>query len=514
MSAPIIHTLLAVLATALLHSLWLFIVVTGLGYLLAGTLKEAHQRYTAYLLTLLALPLAFGTLLLLAWWNVTGAGFQAVSAVEEFGSTATLLLTDGPSQSGLSLHWMDYLALAYLIGLTVFAGVRIYQYGITLRLRNGGELPGQEWLSLFDRVRAKVVPGREVRWKITARVRQVLVVGVFRPVILFPVGLLVRLTPAEVEAILLHELHHVRRYDILWNSAQLLVVSLFFYHPLVYWLSHRIDREREYVCDDAASATTGQQTYARALVRVARFSLPSKTTYTMSAVDQRTLTSRVQRLFGATTPPNRSSSSLLPLLILLPLCMLLAFCTPDTDYVPTAADSNATTPTEGTIVSGTVTDAETGEPLIGTSILVQHTKMGTISDIDGQFTIEMPNGEHNLVFSYVGYQTGVQATQIHQDTGRPLDVQLARVIEDTEVGGTEVIIRDDNGQVRDSTIFDQDLSGNILILLDGKRIERPAIDNIAPERIERVEIVKGINELAALGYGEDFSGAMLISTRK
>ena len=424
MSASLIHTLLAVLATALLHSLWLFFVVTGLGYLVAGTLKEAHQRYTAYLLTLLALPLTFGMLLLLAWWDATGAGFQAGSAVEGLGSTATLLLTDGLSQSGLFLHWRDYLALAYLVGLMLFAGVRIYQYGITLRLRNGGESPGQEWLRLFNRVSAKVVPGWEVRWKITARVRQVLVVGVFRPVILFPIGLLATLTPAEVEAILLHELHHVRRYDVLWNSVQLLIVSLFFYHPLVYWLSRRIDREREYGCDDVASAVSGQQTYARALVRVARFSLPPTTTYTMSAVDQRTLTSRVQRLFGATTPPDRTNSSLLLLLVLLPLCLLLAFCTPDPDYAPTAAESDATTPTERTTVSGTVIDAETGEPLIGTSILVQDTKTGTISDLDGQFTINMPAGAHNLVFTYTGYQTSIQATRLHQGADRPLNVQL------------------------------------------------------------------------------------------
>ncbi|WP_420461131.1 M56 family metallopeptidase [Neolewinella sp.] len=513
MSASLIHTLLAVLATALLHSLWLFIVVTGLGYLLAGTLKEARHRYVAYLMTLLALPLTFGTLLLLAWWDATGNGFQAGSTVEGLGSPATLLLTDGLSQSGLSLHWMDYLALAYLVGLTLFAGVRSYQYGITLRLRNGGDSPGREWMSLFDRVSAKVVPGREVRWKITARVRQVLVVGVFRPVILFPIGLLATLTPAEVEAILLHELHHVRRYDVLWNSVELLIVSLFFYHPLVYWLARRLDREREYGCDDAASASTGQQTYARALVRVARFSLPPTTTYTMSAVDPRTLTSRVQRLFGATTSPDRSNSSLLLLLVLLPLCLLLAFCTPDTDYAPTAAESNATTPTEETIISGTVTDAETGETLIGTSILVQNTKMGTISDLEGNFTIAMPDGAQHLVFSYVGYQTSIQATQLNQDADRPLNVQLVRVDEDKEVGGTEVTVRGDNGQLRDSTIFDQGLSGNVLILLDGKRIERAAMADLAPDRITQVTVVKDKEELAALGYGEAFSGAILITTK-
>ena len=496
MSAPIIHTLLAVLATALLHSLWLFIVLTGLGYLLAGTLKEARQRYTAYLLTLLALPLAFGTMLLLAWWNVTGAGFQAGPAVEGFGSTATLLLTDGLNQSGLSLHWMDYLALAYLLGLTLFAGVRIYQYGITLRLRNGGESPGQEWLSLFDRVSAKVVPGREVRWKITARVRQVLVVGVFRPVILFPVGLLVRLTPAEVEAILLHELHHVRRYDVLWNSVQLLVVSLFFYHPVVYWLTRRIDREREYGCDDAASAVSGQQTYARALVRVARFSLPPTTTYTMSAVDQRTLTSRVRRLFG---PPAREGHAISSfLLALVPLGIFLAL-TPFGTVV-------------GTTISGTVTAAESGKALIGATVTIQDTPLGTITDFKGNFTLEVPTGEFDLVFTYTGYHTSIQSIQ-HRDADRPLNVQLVKYDGATQTGGTQIVVKGDDGQARGGGTLADGLPADVLIILDGKRIERAAMADLTPDRIEQIRVVKDKEKLAALGYGEDFSGAILITTK-
>ncbi len=427
MSTPLLHTLLAVLATALLHSLWLFIVLTGLGYLVAGTLKKVHQRYTAYLLTLLTLPVAFGTVLLLTWGNATATRAPAGPSVGEGGTADRLLFTDGLSPLGLSLtfHWTDYLAIAYLIGLMFFAGLRLHQYGVTLRLQAGGDAPDPEWITAFHALRTRVVPSREVRWKITAQVGQVLVVGVLRPVILFPVGLLATLTPAEVEAILLHELHHVRRHDVLWNSVQLLAVSVFFYHPLVYWLSRCIDREREYSCDDTVSATTGQQTYARALVRVARFSLHPTTTYTMPAVDQRTFTHRVRRLFGATTPPDRSSSSLLLLLVLLPLCMLLAFCAPGTDDLPTLAESNTTTPTEATTISGTVTDAETGEPLIGTSILIQHTTVGTVTDMDGQFTINMPAGAHHLVFSYTGYQTSIQATQLNQNVDRPLDVQLA-----------------------------------------------------------------------------------------
>ena len=93
-----------------------------------------------------------------------------------------------------------------------------------------------------------------------------MVLGHFRPVILLPVGLLVGLPPGQVEAILLHELAHIRRYDYLVNVWQRLVEGLMFYHPLVWWISSVIRTERENCCDDMAVAITGDaHAYAAAL---------------------------------------------------------------------------------------------------------------------------------------------------------------------------------------------------------------------------------------------------------
>jgi beta-lactamase regulating signal transducer with metallopeptidase domain len=95
------------------------------------------------------------------------------------------------------------------------------------------------------------------------------VVGWLRPAIILPVAAIAHLTPSQVEAILAHELAHIRRCDYAVNLAQTLAETLLFYHPAVWWLSRRIRTEREHCCDDIAVATCGDAVgYAEALTEL------------------------------------------------------------------------------------------------------------------------------------------------------------------------------------------------------------------------------------------------------
>ena len=78
------------------------------------------------------------------------------------------------------------------------------------------------------------------------------VVGWFRPVILLPASAILNLSRDQLEAILAHEIAHLRRYDDMVNIAQSVVETLLFYHPAVWWISNRIRHERELSCDDLA----------------------------------------------------------------------------------------------------------------------------------------------------------------------------------------------------------------------------------------------------------------------
>ena len=92
------------------------------------------------------------------------------------------------------------------------------------------------------------------------------VIGWWRPVILLPIAALANLSPGQVEAILAHELAHIRRHDYLVNLLQSVVETLLFYHPAVWWLSGRVRAEREDACDDIAVTVCGDRAeYAAAL---------------------------------------------------------------------------------------------------------------------------------------------------------------------------------------------------------------------------------------------------------
>ncbi len=101
-----------------------------------------------------------------------------------------------------------------------------------------------------------------------------LTLGVFKPIILIPVGLLVQLPAQQIEAILLHELAHVRRRDYLINLLQHIAVAVFFFNPGLRWLSALIKQEREACCDDLVISKGSQKNnYINALVSFQEFSV-------------------------------------------------------------------------------------------------------------------------------------------------------------------------------------------------------------------------------------------------
>jgi bla regulator protein BlaR1 len=100
--------------------------------------------------------------------------------------------------------------------------------------------------------------------------------GVFRPVLLLPAGISDRLADAQLDAILAHELCHVRRRDNLAGAIHMVVEALFWFHPLVWWLGSRLVEERERSCDEAVLRLGSEpQAYAESILKVCEFYLES-----------------------------------------------------------------------------------------------------------------------------------------------------------------------------------------------------------------------------------------------
>jgi bla regulator protein blaR1 len=97
------------------------------------------------------------------------------------------------------------------------------------------------------------------------------VVGVFRPILLLPAGIVERLKPAQLEAILAHELCHVRRRDNLTSAIHMMVEAIFWFHPLVWWIGARLVEERERACDEAViSRGNAPHDYAEGILSVCK----------------------------------------------------------------------------------------------------------------------------------------------------------------------------------------------------------------------------------------------------
>ena len=104
------------------------------------------------------------------------------------------------------------------------------------------------------------------------RISVPVVVGIVRPMILLPSALATGFDPSQLEALLTHELAHIRRFDPLVNLLQRLIEVLLFFHPAVWYVSRRVSAERENACDDLVlSAGWPACAYAQALVQMAEF---------------------------------------------------------------------------------------------------------------------------------------------------------------------------------------------------------------------------------------------------
>ena len=161
---------------------------------------------------------------------------------------------------------LPWLVCAWLSGVLLLASRMVGAWLLVLRLRKSAADAPACFEELLARVSARLRVRRAVRLCRSALVEVPTVVGHLRPVILVPAGALVGLTPQQLEAVLAHELAHVRRYDYAVNLLQTAVETLLFYHPAAWWLSGRVRAEREHACDDAAVEATGDAlSYARAL---------------------------------------------------------------------------------------------------------------------------------------------------------------------------------------------------------------------------------------------------------
>ncbi len=328
----------------LLHSLWQGAVVGAVFALARHGLRGrgAQVRYAAGCLALLAL--AAGPVATVWLWPAPeplGAARVAVSgaaglALPASGSGAVAASPPGETASwllqieaGFCWRLAPWLSAAWALGVAVCL-VKLMRGCLWVRVirRRGTEGVDAAWIAVLNDLRLRLEISRPVRLFKSALVEAPTVIGWLRPVILLPASALTGLTPEQLEAILAHELAHVRRLDCVVNACQCALETLMFYHPAVWWISGCVRDEREHCCDDlVVSVCTNRLAYARALAVLAEFS-PASPGLAFAATGRRLL-ARIRRLVGAEGEPGatggRQLAGLTLLTVSLPLILVGAW---------------------------------------------------------------------------------------------------------------------------------------------------------------------------------------------
>ncbi len=200
------------------------------------------------------------------------------------------------------LFWV---VLAWFAGAMAFSARLAGAWVFVSRIRSLTVRPAPpEWQESLVSLGRRIGLSRPVRLLVSAVVDVPMVAGWWRPVVLVPVGALSGLPADYMEALLLHELAHIRRRDALVNLLQGVAEALLFYHPAVWWVSGHIRIERELCCDDVAAAASGSRlTYARALAQM-ELHRPAHLNAAVAANGGR-LSERIARLLGEASPAVR-----------------------------------------------------------------------------------------------------------------------------------------------------------------------------------------------------------------
>lgn len=344
------------LGWAIVHSIWQITIL----YLFFKAIAWVFHRHNnvAYVSALLTMSVAavWSAATFIQEYRIIKS--EAVSESIQINTpTAAAITTTAPVESApllasaeilpedLFFQWLEehsaLLGWAWLL-IVLILSVRLSGgYWLAWRLRRKGvTAPDAEFSEMCSHWAERLGIQRHVQLLESKYITEPLTLGFWKPVVLFPAGMLLQLSPEQVEALLLHELAHIRRHDYLVNLIQLTLDTIFFYHPLFWLISGEARRRREYRCDDTVLRYTRHPLeYARTLTEIQLYPVHTLNPFTMNLSGKDQFTVRIMRIAGI--HPQRSNRSSLLLLMLLLMGTVTMLCLPATTK---AAESGDNTP--------------------------------------------------------------------------------------------------------------------------------------------------------------------------
>ncbi|NNE16585.1 MAG: M56 family metallopeptidase [Saprospiraceae bacterium] len=257
------------LAWTLIHSIWQFTLVA---LMLVFILKIMQNKKSTFRYFVGFGALGICMLISLVTFSIYYIDSEAKGVAEAVIYQAHVTPMLQSSVAGFISFMDTYLFAivnAWLIGSLLFLLKFTSGYVYLKRIIKDASASNKVLNKSLDKFRSKFDINRKIEIKESNKISTPLVMGYIKPIILFPLGLVNQLTIEEVNAIIAHEVAHIKRHDYLFNILQIATETIFYYHPAIWYISSRIRLERENCCDDLAIQHTGNSvSYAKTLIKL------------------------------------------------------------------------------------------------------------------------------------------------------------------------------------------------------------------------------------------------------
>lgn len=296
MYSQLLHShLLQSLGSAIIHSLWQSLVLL-LIYKVIISLKKDLSPAAKHNLSAIFVILTFGWFVFTFQKNyfVYGVPVQEMAAGSPQSGGTAFSLINIPTEISAALSVAYLFLLSFLLTRLLFSIIR------TLRIHTANLSPVDEAIAAFTNHAVGLL---KIRRKVTVWIGKNIstpaTIGFLKPIILLPAVCLTHLTPHQIEAIILHELSHIRRNDFFLNMVLVFIETILFFNPAVFFFMKTIREERENCCDDLVLSNNYEPLhYARALLTFSREQLAHQK-LAMNATSRRhQLLNRIKRITG------------------------------------------------------------------------------------------------------------------------------------------------------------------------------------------------------------------------
>ncbi|SMG33824.1 BlaR1 peptidase M56 [Marivirga sericea] len=258
---------------------------------------------------------------------------ELVKTADDFSAEASVLETNhdlffsGPegSESFNSGSLLKYLGVFWMIGALVFTIKMMggYFYTRSLIISSQQTIP-ENWSHFIIEELEKLEIKCNVKVFESHRIYTAFTFGFLKPMIVLPIGFFTSIPTEQIEAVLLHELYHIKHKDYLVNIMTMSFEIIFFYHPVMWWLSKNIRRERENRCDDQVTQLADKKVYAHALLNMESYRQSMSYAIPFSNKPSN-LKMRIMRIFEQKPEKNIGLKPFLSLLVIVVFLMSFTF---------------------------------------------------------------------------------------------------------------------------------------------------------------------------------------------